>query len=140
MAEIFLNRIFTKSLLRDDETNAHGLGLARFVKATCPDAVRARVIKPRKSHGYDLSNITNQSKQPNALRVSRAAFFPKSASTQDTTHNPILAQILGRGSGVGLHALVRMPNSLHDSFRRWLHCRLDSLQEITYSYKSNNPC
>jgi len=46
-------------------------------------------------------------KQPNALRVSRAALSPSSASIQDTTQSPISRTVLGRGSGVGLHALVR---------------------------------
>jgi len=50
-----------------------------------------------------------QIEQPNALRVSRAAISPKSASTQDTTQKPISRTVTGRGSGVGLHALVRPP-------------------------------
>jgi hypothetical protein len=46
------------------------------------------------------------SEQPNALRVSRAASLPKSASIQDTTQDPISRTVSGRDSGVGLHALV----------------------------------
>jgi hypothetical protein len=35
---------------------------------------------------------------PNALRLSRAAIFPKCASIQNAPHNPIFAQIPGRGA------------------------------------------
>ena len=43
---------------------------------------------------------------PNALRVSRAASLPRSASSRAASHNQN-RRATGRDSGVGLHALVR---------------------------------
>ena len=54
----------------------------------------------------ELPDCDGEKKPHNALRVSRAAVFPKCASTQDITQNLISRTVSARGSGVGLHALV----------------------------------